>query len=767
MYFVWRILRDRRYWSAFGERLGRLPFLVHRTAAPSVWFHAVSVGEVISAIPLIQAIRAEYPNAPLFVSCGTLAGRVLAKEKLHGLVDGLFYAPLDYRSVVRRVLRKLRPGLVVILETEIWPNLYRETKISGAALMVVNGRISDRALPRYRRLRWFFSAALAQPDAILVQTERDRGRYIAIGAPPDRVAIGGNLKYDFNPAAGEIPRPVAEFLQLTAPEQTWIAASTMPPAAGDDLDEDDVVIGAFQQLSDAHRRLLLILVPRKPERFDAVAGKLDAAGLRFVRRSQLKPGDFVVLPGVLLLDSIGELSRLFAIADVVLMGGSLANRGGHNVLEPAFFGKPVIAGRHMENFADIATEFTDAGALIRIDDASALGEIVGGLLRDAKQRRVVGEKARSLAESKRGVKDRVVRVLLDTYFGVVPGSPPRPVLHPLAKLWSIGVTLDRSRGLNRQGTLVRPVISVGGISMGGAGKTPVTEWLAAKLHEQGLMPAILTRGYRRRSVESRIIIPAGLSATAEQTGDEAQVFVRARVAHVGIGSDRFATGSEMERLLAPDVFVLDDGFQHWRLHRDLDIVLIDALEPFGGGSVFPEGRLREPLEGLARASVFIITRTERGVRTDGIESVLRRYNKDAPIFHSRVAPQRWHEFRSETSIAADTPPFSRVAAFCGLANPNAFWRTLEELGLHIVYRWSFGDHHRYHMDELKRLIAHAVDSGAEAIVTTEKDLMNIPEELPHLFRTVPLWWLKIGVEIDHPALPALIADHIAGHSARE
>ena len=228
LYFLLRIRRDRRYARHFGERLGALPFSYDPTPAGAIWLHAVSVGEVISAIPLLGELRRQYPNAPLFVSTATVAGRAIAEEKLAARVDGLFYAPIDYAWCVRRVLRKLRPTLVVVMETEIWPNLWREARRSGAALAIVNGRISDRAFPQYRTWRAAFAAVLTQPDLLLAQSEEDRRRYIELGAPPDRVEAAGNLKYDFNPGEGEIPPAVAQLIANLAPRHIVIAASTMP-----------------------------------------------------------------------------------------------------------------------------------------------------------------------------------------------------------------------------------------------------------------------------------------------------------------------------------------------------------------------------------------------------------------------------------------------------------------------------------------------------------------------------------------------------------
>jgi 3-deoxy-D-manno-octulosonic-acid transferase len=743
-------MRDRGYITGFRERLGFLHIPRKPTPAGAIWLHAVSVGEVISSIPLLREIRERYAPAPLFVSCSTLAGRAIADVQLPGLADGVFYAPLDYRSCVRRVIRRLRPSLVIVLETEIWPNLYREVKRSGAALMIANGRISDRALPRYRPLRWFFGPVLSCSDRILVQSERDRDRYREIGAPEQTLITAGNLKYDFTPAAGGIPADVAKFLHGAQPREIWIAASTMPAAYPGDVEEDDVVIEAFNNLRD-RQGLLLIHVPRKPERFDAAASKLRQAGVPFVRRTALDGTSTVELPGVLLLDSMGELSRMFPAADVVFMGGTLARRGGHNVLEPAAFGKAVVAGPHMENFDAIAREFDEASAWVRIGSAAELSRAVRQLLDSPSERAALGERARRLAESKRGVTARIADVALELYFTALPGATRSAWRAPLAALWKAGVRRDRRRGLAARSSLAKPVISIGGITMGGAGKTPFADWLSARLREAGLTPAILTRGYRRRSVQKNIVIPAGSICTPALTGDEAQIFVRSAVAHVGIGSDRYETGRLLDAHVGADVFILDDGFQHWRLARNLDVVLIDALDPFGGGAVFPQGRLREPLDGLSRAHAFVITRVEPGIRMDAVEAVLRRYNERAPVFRARVAPQGWCDLTCSAVTPPRTADFRRVGAFCGLANPATFWRTLDNLGFEVVLQWAFSDHHRYETAELKRLTAAALESGAEALVTTEKDAINLCDGAAEIAGGMPLYWLKIAIEMEDAA----------------
>ncbi|MCP5119403.1 MAG: tetraacyldisaccharide 4'-kinase, partial [bacterium] len=636
--------------------------------------------------------------------------------------------------------------------TEIWPNLYREAKRAGAALLVVNGRISDRAMPRNRRVRWLFEAALGWPDAILAQSAVAAARYLELGAPAGKVRVAGNLKYDFDPSGAQVPQVVRELIERSQPEALWIAASTMPPREAGDVDEDDVMIQAFQQLTATRERLLLVLVPRRPGRFDEAAEKLRRAGVRFLRRSELKGGEQLPLPGVLLVDTIGELTGLFRLDAVVFMGGTLARRGGHNVLEPALFGRPVVVGPHMENFPAIAAEFRDGAGMVEIGGAGELAAEVGRLLDDPKRCAEVGERGRRLAEAKRGATEEafgeVRRWSDETVARRVQPVVAKVLLWPLARLWEAGWRVKKARAMARRKWLEAPVISVGGIAMGGAGKTPCVLHLAERLKAGGVAPGILTRGYRRLSPEKATVLEPAAAVAPRLTGDEAQLLLRAGVAPLGIGADRYATGKLIESRFRANVLLLDDGFQHWQLGRDLDIVLIDALDPFAGEDLFPLGWLREPLEALGRADVFLITRCSSCRPLTGIEAKLRRWNPRAPVFRSSVVPREWVDLGSGQKSPPDAVAGMRVAAFCGLANPGSFRQTLGALGVTPVSWWEFSDHHHYRPRELRQLVTRARRAGAEVLLTTEKDLMNLPEGAVRQLAPLGLRWLRIGMKIE-------------------
>jgi tetraacyldisaccharide 4'-kinase len=299
------------------------------------------------------------------------------------------------------------------------------------------------------------------------------------------------------------------------------------------------------------------------------------------------------------------------------------------------------------------------------------------------------------------------------------------LLLPLSFLWRAGHAVNLARATHARKTLATPVISIGALTMGGAGKSPMVAHLAARLRELGKNPAILTRGYKRVSREPMVIVPRGSKAPVEETGDEAQMFVRRGDAHVGIGVDRYDVGRKMEEQLAPDIFLLDDGFQHVELARSRDIVMIDA-EAIASDRVFPAGRLRESISALSRATEIVVTRGSLS------------QNYAAPVFTSRVVPLEWIDAKTGESVPLNLPKETRAAAFCGLGNPKSFWRTLDQIGVRPMSQREFRDHHRFTAAELKDIAG-----SHDVLLTTEKDVMNFPPMLP----PVRIYWLKIAVEI--------------------
>ncbi|MBV9406323.1 MAG: tetraacyldisaccharide 4'-kinase, partial [Acidobacteriaceae bacterium] len=393
---------------------------------------------------------------------------------------------------MRRVLKTLRPALLIVLETEIWPNLYFETKRTGARVAIVNGRISDRAWPRYRTWKRLFAPVLELADLCFVQSTKDYERYSELGLSTSKLHIEANLKYDA--CVTRPPLPIDTF----GAAQVWIAASTVGPNERGSLtphnvDEDDLVLHAFQALAAEFPGLLLILAPRQPARFAAVAQKLERSGVRFLRRSARTSNEEMTLPGVLLLDTIGELSRLYSLANVVFVGGSLAPRGGHNILEPAAAGVSIIVGPHMQNFEAILSDFFEAKAITQIQREEELALVVSNALRDSETARELGNRARDLVTRQQGVSKRLANSLYPLYASATLSRPhnlaARLFLGALALAWQKGGDLKRRRAeryANAQAPLEVPVISIGGVTIGGSGKTPFTTYLATRLRQRGL-----------------------------------------------------------------------------------------------------------------------------------------------------------------------------------------------------------------------------------------------------------------------------------------
>jgi tetraacyldisaccharide 4'-kinase len=746
LYLAVRVARDRRYRARLGERFGALPRSLRRTAPGAVWLHAVSVGEVMTAVPMIERLREAMPWAPVYVSVTTLAGRDLADRRLARLAAGVFYAPFDLAWAVRRVLRALKPALVVVMETEIWPNLYREAKRSGASLVVVNGRISDQASPSYQRWRAFFRVALARVDRILAQDETSARRYAALGAA--NVVSAGNLKFDFDPASTRVAPEIEWLLRDLAPAPVWIAASTMPPAREGEIDEDDLVVETFQRLAARFPQQLLIWAPRKPERFDAAAERLTRAGIAHLRRSRLREGATLALPGVLLVDTVGELAGLFRLGGAVFLGGTFPSRGGHNPLEPAAHGVAVVAGPHMENFAEIAAEFDSGEAWLRAAAPDELCAALAGLFDDRELRASIGARGRELAASKRGATARAIEELRRAYEDALPEPVPtlarRIALTPLTWLWRALVALDRARTRAVQAPC--PVVSVGNLSVGGTGKTPFSIWLCARLRERGYEPGVALRGYRRATAD-RIVAAAGAPPDVARMGEEAALHLRAKHAAVAVGADRVASIRELLARGYADCAVLDDGFQHWRLRRDCDVVLVDALAPFGG--LLPLGRLREDVAALRRSDAVVVTRARAGRDYAGLVRRIRAVNARVPISFARIV----------ATLPERAP--GRAGAFCGLGQPEAFRETLSELGYTgAALDWfeAFPDHHHYTEDEVDALLARA-----PALLTTEKDWLNLPARHQRDARIVPL---AVRVEIDDgDALVELIVRKLGAPAA--
>jgi len=393
-YFLLRGLRQNKYLHNLGARLGRVPESLRQPAPGAIWVHAVSVGEALAVAPLLKELRARFSNRKLLVSTTTRTGQEMAARRLD--CDGTFYFPLDFAFACRRVLAAIQPALVVIAETEIWPNFLRQARRHGARVVFVNGRISDRSFRGYRFWRFFLRRVLGTVDFFLMQSEEDARRLRALGAPAERVAVGGNLKFDLPQPAR--PAFLSELEHLAKGVPIVVAGSTLAR-------EEEQLLEALRLCREIKGKVaMLVLAPRHPERFEEVARLLADRGAEFIRRSQWRANGR--RPDVVLLDTLGELAGAYAAATVAFVGGSLVPAGGHNPIEPALWGKPVVFGSSMENFRLIAAALLEVRGAFQVRSQNELGILLAALLDDPAACQRAGAAARALVERERGAAAR-------------------------------------------------------------------------------------------------------------------------------------------------------------------------------------------------------------------------------------------------------------------------------------------------------------------------------------------------------------------------
>ena len=405
-WWLWRMVTTHKYREGLAERLGKTPATLAALGRerPLIWLHAVSVGAVLAVSRLAGELDHAFPGHRLIISTTTRTGQELARKRFGR--ERVFYCPLDLPWAVRAYLDAIQPRLLILAETEFWPNLLSGCFRRGIPVAVVNARISDRSWPRYRLLRWLWRPFLSRLSRILAQSETDADRLKAIGCLPERVTVAGNLKFDVR--AVEEAEATRLLKALTPNLRLVVAGSTLEG-------EEAALLEAWPKLLEADPQLAMVLAPRHPERFGAVAALLDNSGFPWVKRSDwssqpagtLKP----LNPGqIVLLDTIGELASVYSLAAVAFIGGSLIPAGGHNPLEPAQFGVPVVMGPHYANFRAITDDLRAHNA-IRIAAKEELAEILIELLRDRIAAAEIGERARQVFVQQAGATMRCVDAL--------------------------------------------------------------------------------------------------------------------------------------------------------------------------------------------------------------------------------------------------------------------------------------------------------------------------------------------------------------------
>lgn len=404
-WWLLQMLRQGKYRAGLRERLGFVParlapnFAPRPDRQPLIWIHAVSVGEALAVSGLVARLR---EHSRVVVSTTTQTGHKLARERFGA--ENVFYFPLDFAATIRPWLDALRPDLVVLAETEFWPNFIRLAHSRGIPLVVGNARISDRSLPRYRFFRPLLSRGLAPIDRFEAQSAEDARRLVEIGAPSERVSVGGNLKFDVTPPAEHVAfvDSLRDHIRHSGTGPVIVAGSTV-------ADEEPMVLAAFYKVLAKMPDALLILAPRHKDRFDEVARIVAESGLPHWRRSQMA-GSESLKGSVILLDSIGELAAIYALADLAFVGGSLVPRGGHNILEPAHFGIATIVGPYTENFRDILTLFRREGGVAEAAPAE-FGNLMVRLLSDPAARAALGARGQKILRSQRGATERLAQTI--------------------------------------------------------------------------------------------------------------------------------------------------------------------------------------------------------------------------------------------------------------------------------------------------------------------------------------------------------------------
>ena len=756
------------------QRLGQWPLVPDGDSGPVVWFHCASVGEATGLAAVVSRFVERHPGFSVLVTTTTETGLAYVRQhvtqaRYHGL------APLDAPFIVRRVFGRVRPRALILLEGELWPGMLEAAAAHDCPVALVNGRMSDRSLARNRFVKPLFRHMLRRLAAVGVQHALDGERLIAYGADPERVQVTGNVKFDL---AAEQTGPGREALRrelgLSASVPVIMAGCPRP------VEEERAVLAAFARVHERHPEAKLIWAPRHLNRVTEVEEMLRGAGLAYAHRTRQDTRDSVHFD-VIILDTMGELSAMYAAADMAFVGATLVPLGGHNLLEPAACSIPVLFGPHTENVRASAAALLRTGGGMVVRDGDELARQWLELLEDPQKRARTGAAAgQAVRESSRAVDrtlDLVDRWFLDPdlresgparYPSRFPQGTPfitrlmdpgerapgirllRTALLPPSLLVGMVVRLRNCLYDNKlldSDRLSVPVISVGALTAGGAGKTPVVRFLARRLKQAGYRPAVLSRGYGRNSRATRAAAPG---ATWQEVGDE-PAFLASALPDVPVivGPSRTASGRLAIERYGADVLLLDDGFQHRRTGREIDIVIHDASNRLSPVHLLPAGPFREPASSLGRAHALVLTRTDQArsavadtARIKGqfphlalIETVyhlagLRRLVDGGTLpVDGRTLPSASEKPTSdEGTLPVEWLAGRNVLVLCGIANPASFARTVADAGARMTRALAYPDHHPFTPSELDRAVSLAEGSGAECIVTTEKDAVRIPPD---------------------------------------
>lgn len=801
--FCVRAVRERGFVNRMKQQLGFWPkHALDKVARKNcIWVHAASIGEIVAASPLIKEFRREFPNTPILVSVFTNNGYEMAHRIIKD-ADSIIHFPFDLPWLSAHLLYKIRPRVFMPVETELWPNFLRAAKELDIPVMMVNGRISEKSVNRYLYLRSIWTDMLETIKFFAMQSSVDAENILQLGANKELVTVTGNTKYDqtYTNVTEEEKQQLIRELGLEDNDGIFLAGSSHKG-------EEEFILEAFAEIRKTHPKAKLLIAPRAILRAAPVAAMCHEAGFTTATRTELqaKPASG---HDVLILDTIGELGKIYSIGDVIFVGGSLVPHGGHNILEPAAHGKAIIVGEHMFNFKETHEMFAARDAVVTAKNQEEFTAAAVRLFTDLDERHRMEQETLNIVSENRGAAHRtavLLHELLDRYeakdkikatdklenlqtyfFQVIHGKEPKGFgLRCLVALLQVfayvyGFLVNLKLGGYRCGIFTKKklscyVISLGNITVGGTGKTPTAQRLAKAIRDMGYKVVILNRGYRAKWQGEIGVVSDGveMKMDAATAGDEAFMLAKHLPnVPVLIGPERAKTGQYAVEHFGAQVAILDDGYQHWQLERDLDVVLIDAVNVFGNGHILPRGTLREPLSHLERANVCLLTKVDQAEPGSiaYIKQKIAEYGKEPIVVESIHQPQSCIELTEwKKNIASEGSPVDiikgkKVIALSAIGNPASFEQTLANAGAEVIEGYRFPDHHEYTAHEIEDAIEQAVRQGAEAIATTEKDAVKLPE-ISESARKLPIYVVTVEVVMQQGSeqIEELLRERLAKH----
>ena len=785
--FMIRSIRERGFVERIKQSFGFFPKGALDPVAKKncIWVHAASVGEIVATSPLIKEFRREFPKSPILVSVVTTSGYEMANRIIKD-ADSIIYFPLDLPFVSASVFRKIFPRVFLNVETELWPNFLKAARENHVPVMMVNGRISEKSVKRYKYMFSILRDMIGTVKLFAMASPVDAGYVKQLGAPDNLVIVTGNTKFDqtYTDVTDEQRAKILSDMGLTGSKEIFLAGSTH-------RGEENFVLKAFKAIRENHPKARLVIAPRELLRTREVVALCKAAGFTVGTRTELQkrpPAN----EDIIILDTIGELGQVYSVGNVIYVGGSLVSHGGHNILEPAAHGKAIIVGHHMENFKDLHALFKNRNACVTVDNAEELAAQAKKLFDEPDERKRLEQETISIVHENRGASRKSAVLLrqmlteyeakenarhlrttekienVQTYFlrlihdEDIQGPLNQLIIFVLyiGSLIYKGLVnlrlLGYDLGFSGKERLKCFVISLGNITVGGTGKTPTAQRLAKEIRDMGYRVVILNRGYRAKFYGEVGIVSDGknLNMDPAEAGDEAYMLAKHLPnVPVLIGARRAVTGQYAIENFGAEVVILDDGYQHWQVIRDLDILLVDAVSVFGNGHLLPRGTLRESMSHISRADVCLMTKVDqaREGSCELIRKTVGKYNPTAQIVESIHQPRcliplaEWSTNLAGTGISVDIINGRRVMAVSAIGNPASFERTLRDLGAEIISSLRYPDHHDYTIIEMEDILRQADSFAAEMIIVTEKDAVKIPDEVAREQWNIPIFVISVEV----------------------